>query len=148
MARTCEFRLVVSYDGITEDYTGLSLNDTTSRYYRDVINNISTIVRVPNTVVADNTTEDPFTQPSASDGLNLALAGGLNGSPPSENDYLGIDNGPGQRSGITALADIDEVSLLAAPGMTSQTIQNALIAHCELLLDRFEEDVSAEMSSA
>ena len=137
MARTCEFRLVVSYDGVTEDYDGLSLNDTTSRYYQTVINNVSTLVRVPSTVVADTTTEDPFTQPSAADGLTLALAGGLDGSPPSDADYVGVDNGPGQRTGIAALADIDEVSLVAAPGMVSQTIQNALIAHCELLLDRF-----------
>ncbi len=137
MARTCEFRLVVSYDGVTEDYDGLSLNDTTSRYYQTVINNVSTLVRVPSTVVADTTTEDPFTQPSAADGLTLALAGGLDGSAPSDADYVGVDNGPGQRTGIAALADIDEVSLVAAPGMVSQTIQNALIAHCELLLDRF-----------
>lgn len=137
MARTCEFRLVISYDGVTEDYDGLSLNDTTSRYYQTVINNVSTLVRVPSTVVADTTTEDPFTQPSAADGLTLALAGGLDGSAPSDADYVGVDNGPGQRTGIAALADIDEVSLVAAPGMVSQTIQNALIAHCELLLDRF-----------
>lgn len=137
MARTCEFRLVISYDGVTEDYDGLSLNDTTSRYYQTVINNVSTLVRVPSTVVADTTTEDPFTQPSAADGLTLALAGGLDGNAPSDADYVGVDNGPGQRTGIAALADIDEVSLVAAPGMVSQTIQNALIAHCELLLDRF-----------
>ncbi len=137
MARTCEFRLVISYDGVTEDYDGLSLNDTTSRYNQTVINNVSTLVRVPSTVVADTTTEDPFTQPSAADGLTLALAGGLDGNAPSDADYVGVDNGPGQRTGIAALADIDEVSLVAAPGMVSQTIQNALIAHCELLLDRF-----------
>jgi len=137
MARTCEFRLVVSYDGVTEDYDGLSLNNTTSRYYADIINNMSTIVHVPSSVVADTTTEDPFTQPSAADGLNVALAGGLNGNAASDTDYLGVDNGPGQRSGIAALADIDEVSLVAAPGQTGQTIQNGLIAHCELLLDRF-----------
>ena len=137
MARTCEFRLVISYDGVTEDYDGLSLNDTTSRYYQTVINNVSTLVRVPSTVVADTTTEDPFTQPSAADGLTLALAAGLDGSAPSDADYVGVDNGPGQRTGIAARADIDEVSLVAAPCMVSQTIQNALIAHCELLLDRF-----------
>lgn len=137
IARTCEFRLVVSYGGVTEDYTGLTLNDTTSRYYEDVINNVSTILRVPNTVVPDNTSENPFTQPSASDGLTLALAGGLNGNAPGDSAYVGVDNGPGLRTGIAALADIDEISLIAAPGMTSQTVQNALIAHCELLLDRF-----------
>jgi phage tail sheath protein FI len=137
MARTCEFRLVISYDGVTEDYGGLTLNDTTSRYYPNVINSASTIIRVPSTVVADNDHEDPFTQPSGVDGLNLALAGGLDGGFPGDAEYVGVDNGPGLRTGIAALADIDEVSLVAAPGMTSQTIQNALIAHCELLLDRF-----------
>jgi uncharacterized protein len=65
------------------------------------------------------------------------MAGGSDGSTPGDTDYVGQDNGPGQRSGIRALEDIDQISIVAAPGITSQSVQNALISHCENLMDRF-----------
>ena len=135
MARTCEFRISATYGTMVEDFPHLSLNDTTNFYYADVINNSSTLIAVDD--VSDNTATDPFTQPSAPDGLNVTLAGGADGNVPSDADYIGVDNGPNQRSGIRALADIDEISIIAVPGITSQIVQNEMITHCELLLDRF-----------
>ena len=38
---------------------------------------------------------------------------------------------------LETLRSIDEVSLVAAPGITTPAVQQALIAHCELLGDRF-----------
>ena len=135
MARTCEFRISASYGTIVEDFSHLSLDNTTNHYYADSINNGSNLIAVDD--VPDNASTDPFTQPSGADGLNVMLAGGVDGNVPGDSDYIGIDNGPNQRSGIRALSDIDEISIIAVPGITSQNVQNEMITHCELLLDRF-----------
>ena len=65
------------------------------------------------------------------------LTGGNDGNPPNADDYRGVDNGPGQRTGIKALADIDQVSILAAPGISDTSVQGELITQCEQLQDRF-----------
>ena len=52
-------------------------------------------------------------------------------------DFVGADGGSGHRTGIQAMEDIDEIAICAVPGMWSQTVQAALIDHCELLKDRF-----------
>ncbi len=52
--------------------------------------------------------------------------------------YIGQDDPtPELRTGLESLRSIDEVSIVACPGRTSVQIQNALIAHCELLRYRF-----------
>jgi phage tail sheath protein FI len=51
--------------------------------------------------------------------------------------WIGVDNGPGQRSGIESLKDLTEVRIIAAPGKTAAAIQLALIAQCEVLRYRF-----------
>jgi phage tail sheath protein FI len=44
---------------------------------------------------------------------------------------------PVERTGLYALQNIEEVSIVAVPGQTSQDVQNAIIDHCELLKYRF-----------
>ncbi len=51
--------------------------------------------------------------------------------------YIGKDNGPGQKSGLKCFEEIDEISLVAAPGVTSPAVQDAILSHCESRKDRF-----------
>lgn len=51
--------------------------------------------------------------------------------------YIGKDNGPSQRSGIQAFIEMNDVSIMAVPGITSEAIQSALITHCEMTGSRF-----------
>jgi uncharacterized protein len=132
-ASTCEFRLTASNAGIVEDYPTLTLDKTTSYYFGTQINGNSALIAVSGDDAADN----PFTMPAATDGINITLTGGSDGGQPDSNDYIGVDPGPGQRTGIQALADIDEISIIAAPGITDQPVVNALIGQCELLKYRF-----------
>jgi phage tail sheath protein FI len=44
---------------------------------------------------------------------------------------------PGERTGLCALKNIDEISIIAIPNGTTEKIQKAMIEHCELLGDRF-----------
>jgi len=48
----------------------------------------------------------------------------------------GTDGGPGARTGLEALTDIDEVTIVMAPGITAPAVLSALIAHCERMKDR------------
>jgi Bacteriophage tail sheath protein len=70
--------------------------------------------------------------------LWLPLTGGsdnYNGLTPD--DFVGVDGGSGNRTGIQSLEDIDEIAICMAPNIWSSTVQSALIQHCEILKDRF-----------
>jgi hypothetical protein len=51
--------------------------------------------------------------------------------------YMGEDNGPGTRTGLKALEEIEEIALLIAPGQTDPAIQDAVLSHCENMKYRF-----------
>lgn len=52
--------------------------------------------------------------------------------------YIGNDNtDPEQRTGMFALRNIEEISIVAAPGRTELPVQAALINHCEFMRYRF-----------
>jgi phage tail sheath protein FI len=68
-----------------------------------------------------------------------ALAGGDDGLPTlTDAAYLGVDDRePENRTGIFSLRNIDDISIIAAPGQVSQQVQQALIEHCEQMRFRF-----------
>jgi len=51
--------------------------------------------------------------------------------------YIGRDGGPGARTGLKCLDEIDEIAIIAAPGQTSPAVQDALLSHAETRKDRF-----------
>jgi hypothetical protein len=51
--------------------------------------------------------------------------------------FVGQDLGPGKRSGIQALEDIDDISITMVPSIWSSLVQNALIQQAEQLKYRF-----------
>ena len=136
--RSCEFDILASWNGVVEQWRYLSMDNTIPSYYATVINNGSSLLAVPSSAVGDSTTDDPFIFPSAPDGLNLVLMNGSDGtSAPAATDYIGVDNGPGLRTGIQALTDAEEIAIVAVPGVVDQDVQQALITHCETLKYRF-----------
>ncbi len=138
-ARTCEFDIVASYGTVNETFKGLTLDSTTPYFYGTTIINGSNLLSVPQSpsIPSDNTTTNPSTMPTAADGLNGVMAGGTDGSAPTSGDFVGMDLGPGKRTGIAALIDAQNISIIAAPGSTDQDTQNALITQCENLMYRF-----------
>jgi phage tail sheath protein FI len=66
-----------------------------------------------------------------------ALAGGDDGLL-TDAAYLGVDDRePENRTGIFSLRNIDDISIVSAPGQVSQPVQQALIDHCEQMRFRF-----------
>lgn len=140
--RVVELTLVVDDGAATERFDGLSLNPAADRYAPNVVNLQSRFVRVTD---EGSTQAAPFGFPQVDWAERNAepatdptqLGGGADGNPPTANDYLGQDLGPGQRSGIAALADIDAVAILGAPGASDPIVQGALLGQCEARKDRF-----------
>jgi len=151
--RVFEAEVLVSYQPpsgqlIEEDFTNLRIADAGTPLGNDpnslwvAVNNQSQLVTLtPGAAFSTVPAEFPtvLTPPPASRlGGWLTLSGGDDklGSLSVE-DFVGTDGGSGHRTGIQAMEDIDVIAICAVPGMWSQTVQGALIDHCELLKDRF-----------
>src|SRR5262245_3043524 len=62
---------------------------------------------------------------------------GPSGKVDRDGLYVGKDNGPGQRTGLKCFEEIDEIAIVAVPGVTSPAVQDAVLSHCETRKDRF-----------
>jgi phage tail sheath protein FI len=168
--RTLEIDLTIADEtgaAPTETYRGMAWNQSPvadlRRHYAWQINARSRLVWVqpPNmgTPALPLPNSETFLlahQPASTNGFPmkpLAANVGADGLPTTEAPWIGNDNGPGQRSGLTSLVDLLEVRLIAAPGKTSPAIQLALIAQCERLRYRFaildgeEEPLAGSLTS-
>ncbi len=137
--RVLEIDVLVSEGGaVVETFAGLTWNSApdSGRYYVNRMNDPvtgSSLVSVSS--AAPSTDLDG--QPNTADGQPWSLQGGDNGSALVANDLIGTDAGPGHRTGIEALRERDDIALVAVPGVTDESVQQALITHCELLKYRF-----------
>ena len=137
--RVCEIDVVVSENGIiAETFEGLTWNpdDTTDaglRYWVTRINDPEIGSDLVSVVEGAGAGIDFAQAPVIANGLARSLRNGSNGSALTDVDLIGSDNGPGRRTGIQALSERDDISMVAVPGVTSETVQAALITHSELL---------------
>jgi phage tail sheath protein FI len=92
------------------------------------------------TLVVDNLTDTDAGDASRT--FRVRLEDGVDGERPGPGEYEGDEAADGRKSGFMALEDIEEISIVAAPGSTfgleataytddAQTITRQLIAHCE-----------------
>jgi hypothetical protein len=146
--RTCEFdvnvQLIETRRGVEEiaaeeNFPFLTLVPNSPNNARAQINERSDLLVASGNPSA---TPAPFNFPVTIDlGQSRSwqsLTGGSDGSPPDADAYMGDPAAaPGQRTGIRALEDIDEISIIAAPGVTDAVVQGALVEQCERLMDRF-----------
>jgi hypothetical protein len=130
----------------TEVYRGLSWNQDPNfadlrRHYAWAINARSRLV---------------FAQPPGVDQLSGSEGNTLTSQPTTPNGFpmkpdtigaetfnyddqtwIGLNNGPGARSGIQSLIDLTEARIISTPGITTPAVQAELIDQCELLRFRF-----------
>ena len=135
---TCEISLEIKCDDVVETYENVSFNI-------DAANYISKKTAKSELVeIAYNGANDiaaPYAALGSADAafVKVSFAGGSNGaaSDLSAADFIGTDNGAGNRTGIQAFLDNDVVSIMAVPGITDLNVQLTLVAHCENLASRF-----------
>ena len=138
------------YEGgaLVESFPRLTWNsnpvpDSWVRNFVEVVNAGSRLVRLDAYELGAGLAEAPTT----ATGAPQALAGGSDGADPVDRHFVGRDLGPTQRTGIEALKTIEDISIVAAPGLTSESVQGALITHAELMryriavLDSARDDV-------
>ncbi len=67
-----------------------------------------------------------------------------------DGDYVGSDGGLGNKTGLTSFEEVDEVNIVCIPGITSQTVQQAMMSHCQNMKDRFcilDSEENADMDA-
>jgi phage tail sheath protein FI len=144
-----------------EEYRNLSMDPRHSRYFRSMIGDVNGPLRISDRrpegsswYVRTNDLGTPAAQLGIRRGPETltdllptgvqraarhALTGGNDGiALLTDADYVGTDaNDPDSRTGLFALQNVEEISIVAVPGRTTVPIQNALITHCELMRYRF-----------
>ncbi|MBE6611243.1 MAG: phage tail sheath family protein [Ruminococcaceae bacterium] len=135
---TCELSLEIKYADTVEAYENVSFNI-------EAANHISKKTAKSELVEIAYNGDDAIIAPYAALGnpdaafVSAEFTGGSNGaaSDLSAGDFIGVDNGAGNRTGIQAFLDNDVVSIMAVPGVTDPNVQLTLVAHCENLASRF-----------
>ncbi len=132
------FDVQVRYADQIETFTELSLNTTAPRYIGARMA-LSEIVDIEIEQTEDAV--DPVAAILGNDGEtgSFMLEGGTDGNIEKVNagTFIGLDKGPGKRTGIQAFLENSNVSMMAVPGVTIPEVVVSLIAHCENLHSRF-----------
>jgi Bacteriophage tail sheath protein len=141
------FEIHVAMKDRREVFKGLQMHPSSRNYAPRVVSQRSRLVRLE-----DLGTKSPVPH-NLPEALPMTrLAGGRDGTESiTPEDFIGIDMGPGERSGLLALAANEEVALLACPDamrfyerepgpageLKAQRVQDQMIAICENQKDRF-----------
>lgn len=134
-----EMDIIVRCEGDIERYSGVNLVPTSSR-------NLAEVLSTGNIVVVENVemNDDIINPVSAILGEgklsgSIAFSGGSDGTMDAVNAgvFIGIDNGPGKRTGIQAFLENSIASIIAVPGVTIPEVIVSLVAHCEREQNRF-----------
>jgi phage tail sheath protein FI len=142
--------------GATEVFRSLSWNSdpdpvVRQRHYSTVINNRSRLAFAEPTwaflaatpaSLSDEMPPTSLNQPMSRFGFEAgpdpSTEGGFDGTPSTSRAHIvGVDGGPGLRTGIQSLQDIDDVRIVAAPGEVDPTVQNELVTQAERMRYRF-----------
>ncbi len=127
----------VRYNDEVENYGDLSFNVKATNYVGSRLA-LSELVKVsigqPEKI--GNPIEAIFGEGNTSGMLNLE--GGSDGSIDAVTaaTFIGVDGGPGKRTGIQSFVENSTVSMLAIPGVTDPEVIVSLVAHCENLKSR------------
>ncbi|MCA9675093.1 MAG: phage tail sheath family protein [Kofleriaceae bacterium] len=142
-----EFEIHVALRDRREVFKNLQMHPLSRNYAPRVVASRSRLIRVE-----DLGTRSPVPHNLPEPQPMVRLAGGRDGADAvTPEDFIGIDNGPGERAGLLALGAMEEVALLAAPDamlfcerergpageMRAQRIQEAMVSLCENQKDRF-----------
>ncbi len=137
---TNEFTMRFSYGGTSEVFSFLSMDRRHSRYFVTVINEASKLVHVEDLTDPSS----PSSGEAAAVGQPLPTSewylGGGDDDPDSIDSqvYRGVDsNDADRRTGLFALLNRTDISIVAVPGQTDRAVLDALIGHAERARYRF-----------
>jgi Bacteriophage tail sheath protein len=121
-----EFNLIFRKAGFPDEpFSNLSMDARHSRYFTKIINSQLVTVSLPSSPSLE---VPPDNRPAVLAASNLAGGTADNLSTIGSADY---------DSALNELTRVDDVNMISAPDRTDITVQQALIAHCESMADRF-----------
>ena len=133
-----EMDVTIRSDSDVETFTGVTLNPTSTNYLARKLAASRLVVAA---VEPNDDIDNPVSVILGKGVLSgtISFAGGSDGTMEAVNAgvFIGIDNGPGQRTGIQAFLENDNVSIIAVPGITIPEVVVALVSHCENEKNRF-----------
>ena len=134
-----EMDVAVRYEGEIEIYGAVSLNPVATNYLGEKLRSSNIVV-----VETLDTVDEILNPVSAIFGEgklsgSIAFSGGSDGSISAINAgvFIGLDNGPGKRTGINAFKENTVASIIAVPGVTIPEVIVSLVSHCENEASRF-----------
>lgn len=133
-----ETDIQVRYCDEVENYTGLSFNVASPNYVESKMKKSELVrVSVSSMTGVDNPVSELFGEGKTSG--TVILSGGSDGNlkAVTAGTFIGVDNGPGSRTGIQAFIENEQVSMMAVPGITMPDVIVSLVSHCENMKNRF-----------
>ncbi|MHC4389989.1 MAG: phage tail sheath family protein [Planctomycetota bacterium] len=135
-AESVEFKLTVNGDDDFEIFDNLVMDPGHSRYFKTVINGNSQYIEVDD---LDSSTDLPYNYPQPM--TEVTLEGGRDGTEwVTAEDYVGFSKGPGNRSGLRAYGENDDIGLICMPDLHRSAIDSRGF--------RSEDDVIAVQKAA
>lgn len=128
----------VRYNDEMENYSELSLNTASPNYLGSRLA-LSELVKVSVDVPEGVANPVELILGEGNSSGFFTLEGGKDGSMSkvTAGTFIGVDGGPGKRTGIESFVENSTVSMMAVPGVTMPEVIVALVAHCENLKSRF-----------
>ncbi len=132
------FDLQVRFNDDVENYSELSLNTASPNY---IVSRLaaSELVKAEAAQVKEiGNPVEAILGKGVTDGM-FTLDGGADGSMSKVNagTFIGVDEGPGKRTGIQSFLENEVASMIAIPGCTIPEVIVALVSHCESVRSRF-----------
>lgn len=133
-----ETEMAARWNDIVETYENVSFYPSSINYINTIIKAselvkveaepLAAILNPVELVLGEGITEGDFVLEGGSDGSAAKIKSG---------DFMGIDNGPGKRTGIESFLENHVVSIMAVPGITIPEVVVSLVNHCERMKNRF-----------
>lgn len=137
-----EWNLTVADDTVSEQYEGVSFHPGRNNYVEHAVKKSQLVTAQANEQELREDNLSKLIRDAREPVIEVAFQGGSDGDvkPDAEPDakvYIGQDGAPDARTGLTAFKTLTDVSIMAIPGITDDSVQSALVSHCEEMKSRF-----------
>lgn len=122
-----EFNLQITQSGVTTDYLNLSVDAAHPNYFANIVNTPGGLIRAE-LVDPPPPVDPPNNLPAVVGATNMTGGAVENLATLVDQDFI---------DALDTLREVDDVNILSLPDRINLGVQQALIAHCEQLADRF-----------